>query len=221
MKGKPPLSKNHKSKRFEFALEHIKWKEEWKNVIFSDEKKFNLDGPDGYHYYWHDKRVKEINYSKRVQGGGSIMIWIGLSYKSLTPVYFISTKMNSVKYTVLLQRALVPFSRSIYNENFIFQHDNAPCHRARNTKNWLEENNINTLEWPARSPDLNPVENLFGIICKDVYKNGKQFQKVNDLKNAIISSVEKIPKETLENLINSMQKRLTEVLKNFGASIKY
>ena len=54
MKGKPKLTSEHKHLRMEWCKEHMDFSEKWRDVIFSDEKKFNLDGPDGYKYYWHD-----------------------------------------------------------------------------------------------------------------------------------------------------------------------
>ena len=66
----PPLTTAHKERRSEFARRHCSWDEEWNDVVFSDEKKFNLDGPDGFQYYWHDLRKEKLHFSKRVQGGG-------------------------------------------------------------------------------------------------------------------------------------------------------
>lgn len=54
MKRKPMLSPANIQARKRYAIEHIHWTHEWRTIIFSDEKKFNLDGPDGYSYYWHD-----------------------------------------------------------------------------------------------------------------------------------------------------------------------
>ncbi|GBL69355.1 hypothetical protein AVEN_198074-1 [Araneus ventricosus] len=51
----------------------MSWTTEWTSVIFSDEKRFDLDGPDGFHYYWHCLKQKEQYYSTRQQGGGSLI----------------------------------------------------------------------------------------------------------------------------------------------------
>jgi hypothetical protein len=62
--------------------------------VFSGEKKFNLDGPDGFSYYWHDLRNEKLIFSKRTQGGCSVMIWGGFGSKGKTELEFIDSTMN-------------------------------------------------------------------------------------------------------------------------------
>uniref|UniRef100_T1IGZ1 Tc3 transposase DNA binding domain-containing protein n=1 Tax=Strigamia maritima TaxID=126957 RepID=T1IGZ1_STRMM len=84
-----PVMKNvHKEKRLKWAREHMSWKQEWHKVIFSDEKKFNLDGPDGWAYYWHDLRQDDQVSSKRQQGGGSLIVWGAFSWNGKTNLAF-------------------------------------------------------------------------------------------------------------------------------------
>ena len=221
MQGKPPLKKIHKEKRMEMAFEKLRWTTEWHKVIFSDEKKFNLDGPDGNHYYWHHPDMEKMTYSKRVQGGGSAMIWIAFCYNAKTPVVFISETLKSSGYISMLNAKLVPFGRSILEDDYIFQQDNAPCHSARITQEWFESKGIDTLDWPARSPDLNPVENLFGILASKVYSDGKQYESVNQLKLAILTAWNEIDVVTLHKLVDSMPERMIQVIKSNGDSINY
>ncbi|KAH9132097.1 hypothetical protein LEN26_007520 [Aphanomyces euteiches] len=76
----PALKPHHKKARAQFCAEWLSRSNEWRSVVFSDEKKFNLNGPDGYQFYWHDLRKEQEVYSKRVSGGGSVMIWAGMSF---------------------------------------------------------------------------------------------------------------------------------------------
>ncbi len=65
MMGKPLLSSENKLKRLNFAEKHFKWSEEWKNVIFSNEKKFNLNGPNDFHFYWYNLQKEELIFLKK------------------------------------------------------------------------------------------------------------------------------------------------------------
>ncbi len=64
----------------------------------------------------------------------------------------------------------------------VFQQDGASIHTSRSKKTWFMQNNITLLNLPALSPDLNPMENIWGIFSRKIYENGKQYTCVNDLK---------------------------------------
>ncbi|KAH9118431.1 hypothetical protein LEN26_012103, partial [Aphanomyces euteiches] len=88
-KKQPRLTDAHKAARLEWAISQVDLGLGWNQIVFSDEKKFNLDGPDCLQYYWHDLRKEEQTFMSRQNGGGSVMIWAGFSSKGLTDVAFL------------------------------------------------------------------------------------------------------------------------------------
>lgn len=181
-KKKPQLTVKHKSARLIFGKTHMVWTETWQRVIFSDEKKFNLDGPDGFSYYWHDLRANNPPKMSRNFGGGSVMIWGAFSYHGKLKLCFVPPKMNSEMYTEMLDDVLIEYLESKNEIEFIYQQDNASIHVSSKSKEFFSSRSISLMEWPARSPDLNPIENLWGIIARTVYTNGKQYSTVQELK---------------------------------------
>ena len=75
------MTKNHKTKRLEYATKNLsKGEQFWQSIVFSNEKNFNLDAPDGLAYYWHDLNKEKKFFSTRGRGGGSLMIWTAIGY---------------------------------------------------------------------------------------------------------------------------------------------
>lgn len=221
MVHKPKLLERHIKARLEFANKHQFWAEEWHNVVFSDEKKFNLDGPDNSKKYWRDSRQERRSCYKRGFGGGTLMVWAAFCYKGKTPMCFISTRMNASMYVELLDSELIEFAGNIYGDNWTYQQDNAAIHTAKVTKNFFNDRKIPLLQWPALSPDLNPIEDLWGILSARVFKNGRQFETVRHLKSAIELEWANINVTTIQSLVNSMPMRLNLVLQHKGTCINY
>ncbi|KRJ97477.1 uncharacterized protein Dyak_GE28378, isoform C [Drosophila yakuba] len=217
----PMLLPRHISSRLSFAEKYKFWTEEFRSVIFSDEKKWNLDGPDGCHKYWRDLRHPRETRHKRNFGGGSLMVWAAFGYAGKSRICFIPTKTNSEIYTQLLEEELIDFATELYADNWTFQQDNAPIHTSRATKTFFSSKSIPLLEWPAISPDLSPIEDLWGILSARIYKNGRQFDNIRQLKDVLVAEWELISNETLQNLADSMPNRIHKLLMAKGKHINY
>lgn len=197
------------------------WKSEWRKVVWSDEKKFNLDGPDGLLYYWHDLRKEKMFSLKRAHGGGSVMIWACFGYFGIGNLAVIDGRLNAVGYCELLEKYLLPSGERCAGENYVFQHDNASIHRAKVTKEWLEAQNIDVMAWPALSPDLNPIENLWGILARRVYAGGRQYLNAATLKNAIYEEWSHLTLQDIQPFALSMPNRIFDVIRLNGNKTKY
>ncbi|GBN13547.1 hypothetical protein AVEN_245187-1 [Araneus ventricosus] len=103
----------------------------------------------------------------------------------------------------------MPFAENIGGQIWEYQHDNAPTHTSNAMKNYLNSKNVTVLDWPPMSPDLNPIENEWGIMSWKVYENGGQFYSVYALKTATESAWHNLEPEILQNLIMSMEKVYT------------
>ena len=134
---------------------------------------------------------------------------------------FIGTKTNSNMYTDLLEDVLISFLDDNMDENAIFQQDNASIHILTHTKSWFRAHNINVFDWPACSPDVNPIKNLWGILAHRVYANGRQFGNAEAFKQEIVNEWCKIDLDTLKTLIDSMPDRIFFLATKNGGSTKY
>jgi hypothetical protein len=92
---------------------------------------------------------------------------------------------NAQNYRDLLIRIKPIIERTMDGLPWVFQHDNAAVHTARLVSSWLEEENINVLEWPSVSPDLNILSNVWGWFFRQLYGNGQQYPNVGQPTNAI------------------------------------
>lgn len=218
------LQPRHIAARLRWAVDHTHWKGLWNIVLFSDEKRLNLDGPDGCKHYWQDLRKERRTYFSRHSGGGGIMVWAAVSAKGKTDLFIVDGTLNKEKYTGILETVMLPFAHDKYGtrkKDFRFMQDNASVHTARHCKAWFKQHKVNVLPWPALSPDLNPIENVWGVLAKAVYANGRQFKSVQELKTVVLQKWEDISDDLVRHFINSMPQRCLKVIKADGKKIKY
>lgn len=225
---KPPLTLLRKQQRLEFARKHMTWdishrsgENDWRRVVFSDEKKFNLDGPDGVTYYFHDLRKEEIFLERNHSKAGGIMVWGAISYYGTVELSFQNVRMTAVSYKAILQLAFPQLQRIFGPLRWTFQHDNAPIHTARVVKSFIQEQDVELLAWPPYSPDLNIIENVWGWLSRKVYEGGRQYDNVEALINRIKAAWNEISLEFIKSLYNSLPNRIFELIEKKGGSTHY
>lgn len=133
----------------------------------------------------------------------------------------ISLEMDSDQYMELLAFIFIPFTEEIDNDNLIFQHDNAAVHTSHRTKQWFNQKDIKAVKLPACSPNFNPIENLWKIVAKKVYRNCKQYNSIDVLPKAICEAWASIDEETLRTFIFSLPNRIFQVIQKIGNCTDY
>ena len=104
-------------------------------------------------------------------------------------------------------------------QSLSLQQDNAPAHTARKTKSFFQGLGIHVLDWPANSPDLNPIENAWSVLKRNV--EDRQPGNVEELEAVAREEWSKLPKSLFENLIDSMTRRIGQVLERNGGKADY
>lgn len=211
------LKEEHLQKRRNFALDFIDNRLDESKIIFTDEKKFRLDAPDN-RKTWTTNTTKTTQ-RRRQNGGGGLMFHATMCSDGWMHFTEVSHKMNAKSYQEFLEKELFPIVIDRFGPDFIFQQDNAPCHSARLIKQYLEEQQVEVLNWPPLSPDLNIVEDIWAYLVSKIY-DGPVVLTVKDLREKVLEHANQIPKSLIDKLYASFPDRLRSCLKNGGDLVK-
>lgn len=221
------LTSRHLSQRKKFFnfYQKIHFNQQ-KKVNFSDESRFTLEDPDGNRTFISEKTYK--NQPENCQsilkfGGGSLMVWGFITFNGVGKLIKISNRINSDEYKSILNNGLISFlaEKNIDSNEIIFQHDNASSQKTRKITEHLHFNQLKTLFWPPNNPDLNPIENIWDYLNKQVRKHKKIFLNENELWEVIQEKRYSIPVEIVRNHFISMTKILQVLKRNNFETINY
>ena len=190
------LREVNKKKRVAWAKERKNWSvdAQWRKWIFSDESQIVI-GKNNKIYIW--RKDSEVNnphvISKAPRGRVSLMVWGCICYAGVGTLTHVDGNINALKYINIIDNNLWPvIARHFPDGNYTFMDDNAPVHRAHVVDEYWETNDINHTEWPAQSPDLNPIENIWLKLKRDIEPQAVNIHTKNDLLAAVRHSWENI-----------------------------
>lgn len=215
------LSNAQKQARLEFVRKGLLDMEQFKRVIWTDEKRFKADGPDVWKS-WMDPKNKIVR-NRRQQGGPSLQVWGMLIPGNLLVVMELPPRGDSASFMQFMEEQVLPNIRAIVGDDFVLQQDNAPTHSSAFSTARFSELDVQLMPWPARSPDLNLIENCWSLISEIVY-DGDQFANATDLWTAIDAAVTEINvnrQDALQAIFDSLPKRFLECVEKKGDLIDY
>ena len=159
------MPQRHRRARRDWCHQHIQWtRQQWSRLLFSDESRFNLHFNDSRTrvYSRQGERFSDATVSEYDRfGGGLLMVWAGVIMNQRTRLCIIDGNLNGQGYVdEILQPVVVPFLGRM-NQGAVLQDDNTRPHRRRVFNEFIRQFNIRRLDWPANSPDLNPVEHIW------------------------------------------------------------
>lgn len=221
-----PLTGAAKCARLKWCREHRNWSStDWSRVLFTDESRFCLESDSRRVTVWREQNTRNnpsnILERHRYKGGG-IMVWAGIILNGRTDLHIFSTAtMNAEIYRDEVLDPHVKLFRGAVGDNFLLMDDNARPHRADLVNEYLETEGIQRMEWPAYSPDLNPIENMWDALGRRLACRQPPPTTLRELKKAIIHEYTLLPQALLNNLIHSMENRCKACISVKGDHIPY
>jgi hypothetical protein len=221
---KPFISELNRIKRQNWCHERVNWNNEWNNIVWSDESRFELSGSNRRTWVWRRPEQKmdvDCLIPTFKSGNKSVMIWGCFTCFGVGPLVQLEGRLAATDYIHVLETHLVPFLESLNNKAFIFQDDNAPIHTAKKTAKWKLDNGIPCLPWPAQSPDINPIEHLWDELERRLRARSVMPNNEEKLFEFLQEEWKQISTAVLEKLVDSMPNRIQEVRKANGYPTRY
>ncbi|GFU02209.1 transposable element Tcb2 transposase [Trichonephila clavipes] len=212
-----PLNRRQRKNRLCWAREHVSWtQQQWASVLFTDESRFTMESDSGRLLIWREQRTRyhQSNTVERYSyRGGGILVWAGISLGGHTDLHvFHGGTVTGLRYRdEILDPYVLPYAAAIGND-FILMDDNARPHRARIVEEYLEDHGLERMEWPARSPDLNPIEHLWDYLGREIAALNLPPRSLHELKQGLLCVWSSLPIPVSDNLINSMGNRCRQCI---------
>lgn len=245
LSGKPTkqLTADTRQKRLRFARRHSG--RDWRNVMFTDRKKFLFKHPGAVVKHTQWVRKGQRREAAAVNRPMALNVYMGITRHGVTAVHIVAgtskhqtqhqnkkgqtaRNITAGEYSQVLSQTLLPGGQRLLGAQGMsaweLQQDGDPTHRVAagviKQHNKAYGTSIQLLEnWPPNSPDLNPIENVWAMVQREVDAMGcKDF---DSFKQAVLLRLRSVPKQVLTNLYASMPKRMALVIERDGDKTGY
>ncbi|GFV04013.1 transposable element Tcb2 transposase [Trichonephila clavipes] len=221
-----PLTRQHRTARLQWCREPHNWTEQdWACVLFSYESRFSLSSDCRRQLIWRESgtayRPENIQEKDRYPTC-SIMVWAGIMINGCTRLHVVANgTMTGQRYIDEVLLPHVRLFRGTVGDKLVFMDDNATCHRTLAVQDCLDSEGIQCLVWPARSPELNPIENVWDALGRQVAGRNYRPTNKNTLIRALTEEWDKLPQQLLDNIVQSMVRRVECCITLHGGHIPY
>ena len=158
---------------------------------------------------------------RRQFGGGSVMVWGGITTHGRTPLQVINGNLTGIRYRdEIIQPHVIPFIRRQQNPVNL-QQDNARPHVARVVRDFIAQQNVDVLPWPAVSSDLSPIEHMWDEMERRLRRLANQPVTLDSLGQELTNIWNNIPQAFLNNLVSSMIRRCQACINANGGHMRY
>ncbi|GFS96858.1 transposable element Tcb2 transposase [Trichonephila clavipes] len=220
------LTPAHRRRRSLWCREHWNWRDnEWGRVLLTDESRFSLSSDSHRILIWREwgSRNHPSNIIKRDRyGGRGVLVWGGIMLGSRTDLHIFDA--GSVNGTCYCNEILLPYVRLFRGAmglQFLFMDDNAPSHRTVAAEQLLESEDIGRMDWPALSPDLNPIEHVWDFLGRRLATRTLPPVMIRKLRLALQDEWAAMPQQLIDTLILTMGRRCETCLAVTGDHILY
>ncbi|GFV42050.1 transposable element Tcb2 transposase [Trichonephila clavipes] len=221
-----PLTPAHRRRRSLWCREHRNWRDnEWGRVLFTDESRFSLSSDSHRILIWRE-RGSHNHPSNIIEkdryGGRGVLVWGGIMLGSRTDLrIYDAGSVNGTRYCNEILLPYVRLFRGAMGLQFLFMDDNAPCHRTVPAEQLLESEDIERMDWPARSLDLNPIEHVWDFLGRRLAARTLPPVTIRELRLALQDEWAAMPQQLIDILILSMGRRCETCLAVRGDHIPY
>ncbi|KAK7098596.1 hypothetical protein V1264_002853 [Littorina saxatilis] len=149
------------------------------------------------------------------------MVWGGFSLHQRTPLYHVVGNLTGQRYRdEILAPIVLPTLQQI-GPNAVFQDDNATPHRARLVNDYIQQTGVVRMDFPACSPDMNPIEHVWDELDRQVRANHMPPRNLQQLLQMLQQEWQAIPQAFFTKLMNSMRSRCGELERKRGGHTHY